>query len=131
MDRLNQHFAGEGRMLLRGEIVLLLPSHKDGGLLSKAQVIFKARATNASLSYVQGMAYSGGTEHRGLWPAPIHFGPFPATYRAIFCSVDNYNTHDPVNPMYCIERRSRLGAVRRVGLQILECHVPGIVLAEV
>ena len=93
-------------VLLRGEIIA--QPHRGTGDL-------QARATNASLSYVQGMAYSGGTEHRGLWPAPIHFGPFPATYRANLCSVDNYSTDHRGN-IVC--RQSDVnGAVRR-GLRL-------------
>lgn len=82
MDRFYQHWFDEP-LLLHGEIVIP----------ASCRVIFQARATNASLSLVQGMAYSGGTEHRGLWPAPIHFGPFPATYRAIRTLCGNCSTN--------------------------------------
>jgi hypothetical protein len=87
MDRINQHWF-DRPLLLHGEIVIPAVSR----LCENPRVIFQARATNASLSLVQGMACSGGTEHRGLWPAPIHFGPFPATYRAIGTLCGNCST---------------------------------------
>ena len=88
MDRffsIESVLAGYAAAARRGHSPCSAPASKAN---PRAKVTFKARATNASLSYVQGMAYSGGTEHRSLWPAQIHFEPFPRRTEFNFNSLE-------------------------------------------